>query len=377
MKIRGRVTAKDQNSVEIYSDGIIRTQPIDTKLEINIGDIIEIDETKKAQDPQILVRSKTKLPQIKTEQLQTLKNWNIFIRAVCTYFNNQGFLELRTPTLVVSPGLEPFLDPFETQFQLGSDSEKLFLPTSPEFHLKKALCQGFEKIFELKECFRNGEIGDLHQPEFLMLEWYRAYENLDAISLDLQNLLTHLKRELKFKGSVEVETIKMKDIWKRFLDFNLTPKTTIHDLKKFNTSGETDFDDLFTRIWLDKIEPELKKIPHPIIIYGFPPSQAALARLTTDGWADRLELYWKGLEIANGFNELNDSEEQRTRFKKDQEKKRKLGKEIVPIDEDFMKHLEWGMPPSAGIALGAERLFMAVFDVGKIQELRLFPMNKN
>ncbi len=312
--------------------------------------------------------------------------WNRFLVLVREFFNDQKFIEIRTPTLVVSPGLEPFLDPFETEFVAGSRREKLYLPTSPEFHLKKALCIGFKNIFELKECFRNGEVGDHHQPEFMMLEWYRAGKTEKSISPkllfeDIQNLFDFLSKKLK-RPRVKIKIYKMEDIWLEFLDFKLTPYTTTEDLKnlcakyndlKFDFEKENDFDDLFNQIWLDKIESKLEKIKVPVIICHYPPSQAALAKLTSDGWADRFELYWKGLELANAFHELNDSKEQRRRFVKDQEKKRDLGKPVVPIDEEFMDYLEQGMPPAVGIALGVERLFMAFENVKNISDLRLFP----
>lgn len=136
----------------------------------------------------------------------------------------------------------------------------------------------------------------------------------------------------------------MEELWKKYLNYTLTPKTSLNDLKQIYPNDETDFDDLFTRIWIEKIEPEISKIKEPLIVWHYPPSQAALAKLTPDGWADRFEFYWKGLEIANAFNELTDPVEQRRRFVKDQEKKRSLGKTVVPIDEDFIKHLEKRAP---------------------------------
>ena len=124
-----------------------------------------------------------------------------------------------------------------------------------------------------------------------------------------------------------------------------------------------------------KIEPQLAKYDAPIVLWHFPPSQAALARLTKDGWADRFELYWRGLEIANAFHELNDVDEQIKRFKADQKKKAELRKPVVPIDEEFIAALEWGMPPAAGIALGMERLFMALMGISDIKDVRPFPMS--
>lgn len=306
--------------------------------------------------------------------------WNHFLKEVRGFFETQGFVELRTPTLVPSPGLEPFLDPFETTFSQGSQTKSLYLPTSPEFHLKKALCLGVEKCFEMKECFRNGELSSHHQPEFLMLEWYRAYASNKALMADVTAFITHLGKRLRDQEIPPTRIIPMEDLWRQKLDFHLTPTTTREDLQKLadnfkiETPPQENFDDLFARIWVEKLEPSLSSFQGPVIIWHYPPSQAALARLTPEGWADRFEVYWKGLELANAFHELNDVREQRKRFEQDQIKKQKLGKKIVPVDPEFLECLDWGMPPASGIALGLERLFMALYEIETIDEVRLFPM---
>jgi lysyl-tRNA synthetase class 2 len=125
---------------------------------------------------------------------------------------------------------------------------------------------------------------------------------------------------------------------------------------------------------LEKIEPALATKDEPVILWHFPPSQAALSRLTPEGWADRFELYWRGLEIANAFHELNDPHENRRRFQEDQNRKTARGKSAPPIDEELMTALHWGMPPASGIALGMERLFMALLKLNRIEDVRLFPM---
>jgi elongation factor P--(R)-beta-lysine ligase len=130
---------------------------------------------------------------------------------------------------------------------------------------------------------------------------------------------------------------------------------------------------LFHRLWIESIDPWLAEQPEPIIVYNFPPSLAALSRLTADGWADRLEFYWRGLEIGNAFFELNDPAEQRRRFAADAVEKERLGRSPVAVDDDFLSALEAGMPPACGIAVGLERLFMAAQGVATIQEIKAFP----
>jgi elongation factor P--(R)-beta-lysine ligase len=313
--------------------------------------------------------------------------WHEFRRAIRSFFSEQGFLEARTPTLVPSPGTEPFLVPFETVWKMGKEEKFFYLPTSPELHLKKLLVRGFSKIFELKDCFRNSEVGPHHQPEFLMLEWYRAYSRIEAIQTDVKDLIHYLLKtfsdlDVRFAGkeTLEVQTITMAELFTEKLDFPLTPKTTLEELKALakkeglTCNDDDSWNDVFFRLFLERIEPELG-LTQPVIVTQYPPSQAAYARLTEDGWADRFEVYWKGLEIANAFHELNDPIEQMKRFESDLEEQRTQGREPVRLDKEFLEALKFGMPPSAGIALGVERLFMALFDMPDISHLRAFPFS--
>ncbi|MBK9292989.1 MAG: EF-P lysine aminoacylase GenX [Oligoflexia bacterium] len=309
---------------------------------------------------------------------KTIKNWGLFTHLIKEFFLKNDFTEILTPYLVQSPGLEPHLEPFETRFDFGQLTKNLYLPTSPEFHLKKALCRGHKKIFELKTCFRNGEISQHHQPEFLMLEWYRAAALPEVIISDINKLLLFLSKKFK-KRQPKIKIYKMAELWKKHLNFNLTPSTTKEELLelaeacKIDFQQNDDFDDLFMRLWIEKIEPMQNAQDKAWIVRYYPPSQAALAKLTKDGWADRFEFYFNGLEIANAFNELTDYKEQRVRFVKDQQRKQILGKKVIPIDEDFMTYLEKGMPNSSGVALGVDRLFMALFNIKDINKMRLFP----
>jgi lysyl-tRNA synthetase class 2 len=295
------------------------------------------------------------------------------------FFLAHGFVEIQTPTLVPSPGSEPFLDPFVVELQHEGQTHKKFLPTSPELHLKKALCLGWERIFEVRPCFRNGEWGNHHRPEFIMLEWYRAYENLDRILSDCQHLFSWVARSLGLPPPDPFENLTLQEAFLKYVDpnFLLTPHTCRKDLAALasrlciETEPSDDFDDIFFRLFLEKIEPHLSG-PIPIVLRNYPPSQAALSRKTVEGWADRFEIYWQGYEIANAFHELNDPFEQCQRLEKDNKKKNSLGKPIVPIDQEFIQGLMSGMPPSGGIALGLERLFLAFHPKLEIGQLRLF-----
>lgn len=310
---------------------------------------------------------------------KTVYKWEFFVSQIRKCFQFLGFTEVKTPTLVTSPGLEPFLDPFKVEFEFGKYKKSFYLPTSPEFSLKKYLGMGYDRIFEMKESFRNGELSEHHQPEFTMLEWYRAYSNLDSIIKDVKGLLNYLKlhwpEPIKAWGMVREVTIS--ELFNEYYGFKLSPDTTLDELimlaNKNNIEiGSLDsWDDVFFRLFLEKIE---RNLGHnaPVVVRDYPPSQCAWARINNRGWADRFELYWRGIELANAFHELNDPIEQRKRFEDANKKRVELGKLALPIDEDLMKSLEAGFPPSGGIALGLDRLFMLMVDVENINQIRHF-----
>lgn len=307
---------------------------------------------------------------------ETLQKWSQFLRKVRQYFDGQGFLELQTPSLVPCPGTEPTLDVFMTEMKVGSQSRKLFLPTSPELHLKKALAMGFEKIYEIAKCYRNNEVTPLHQPEFWMLEWYRSFANLTDIEADIVQLVFSVCDQFGVSRP-DVQCFTIRQLFVKHLNFDLNPHVTRNELQSlclqngFQVRDNYTVDDLFFLLMLEKIEPELPR-DSLVFVEKYPPFQAALARKDHQGWAERFEVYWKGMEIANAFDELNNPFEQRTRAQEDLQKRE--GRTPIALDEEFLLALESGMPPSAGIALGLERLFMCLSGIQKIEELRLFPV---
>lgn len=313
------------------------------------------------------------------------KLWSDFLKDVRQFFSERSFLAVSTPTLVPSPGTEPFLDVFEIQNESNNNKTskhpKYYLPTSPELHLKKALSGGYHNIFEVRSCFRKGEISERHQPEFTMLEWYRSFCNLEDILEDCLHLISFITQQ-ELKRS-DVDVVSMAEVFQEVLGFHLRPQSSIQDLKNLarelglhaSVQEYQIWDDVFYQIFVEKIEPLLEKRSQarPLFLTKYPPSQAALARLTSDGWGDRFELYWKGMEIANAFHELNNPKIQAERFQHDLEVKITSGRPPVEIDAEFLQCLRAGMPPSAGIALGVERLFLCLHPQLKIQDLRLFP----
>lgn len=299
-----------------------------------------------------------------------------FKEKLAQHFRQEGFRSIKTPSLVPCPGTEIFLDVFKTEFVSGSERRSLYLPTSPELHLKKALALGEERIFELKPVFRNGEISSKHQPEFHMLEWYRAFSDLEDIKADCVRLL----RAMTGQADLEFASVSVADLFAQ-LGLELKPETSREELQSWCQRlgvyhREDDlWDDLFYRIFVDRIEAFLPT-GYPLFVEFYPPSQAALARVNEQGWAERFELYWRGLEIANAYHELNDPAEQRRRSEADNQMRLAVGRPEVPLDEEFFAALESGMPPSAGIALGVERLYMALTQTSEISELMAFPLSK-
>jgi lysyl-tRNA synthetase class 2 len=309
------------------------------------------------------------------------RNWSDMLALVREYFAQEHFIEVVTPSLVPSPGTEPFLQPFRTEWAMGFQKKDLYLPTSPEFHLKKLLSRGWSRVFEFKTCFRNGELSEHHQAEFTMLEWYRAYSNLEMIARDVERLCVFLSEKLLGQSSVRLEKMSMSDLFQKHFSFQLTAATSREELArlaekhKVAISASDSWDDVFHKLFLSRIEPTLGQ-NGPLLVHGYPPSQAALSRLKSDGFADRFEIYWRGLEIANAFHELNDPEISEARFQKDADMKSQLGFRAVPQDQELNQALRAGLPPSGGIALGVDRLFMALFGIDKIVETRAFPMRQ-
>lgn len=297
-------------------------------------------------------------------QKSEIQAWSLFLNQVRTYLNGLGFLEVQTPTLVECPGTEPFLDPVACGAK--------FLPTSPELHLKKALSMGLGPLYEIRPCFRAGEFTERHRPEFWMLEWYRPFENLQKIQQDLVGLVEHVSGE---KLSYEVKS--MQALFQEQLNFQLQPQTTQAQLIQLceklglRPTPNEPWDDTFNLLFVDRIEAQLgtKKA---LFLKDYPPEMAALARLTPQGWGDRFEFYWKGMELANAFHELNDPVEQRNRAQQDLDKKNQVGRSAIRLDEDFFSALEEGMPPSAGVALGLDRLFMCLSPNRKFSDFRIF-----
>ncbi|MCC2680291.1 MAG: lysyl-tRNA synthetase [Pseudobdellovibrio sp.] len=207
-----------------------------------------------------------------------------------------------------------------------------------------------------------------------MLEWYRSFANLNRIKMDVTEIIDVLCTQMKVKPPAGILHLAVPDLFKQYCEFDLKPETTAEELKSLaaklqvDVSAAVTIDDYFFLIFMEKIENKWPQ-DHLVFVEKYPPYQAALARIAGDGWAERFEVYWKGLELANAFHELNDPVLQKERAIKDLQQKKLLNKKPIDLDESFFSALSFGMPPSAGIALGLERLYMALTDTKEISSL--------
>jgi len=309
------------------------------------------------------------------------------------FLDGKGFMEVDPPCLVPLPGMEPHLDPFSTALKDHAGRCRTFyLHTSPEYALKKLLCAGFERIYSLVHVFRNGEISDTHNPEFTMLEWYRVGADYRILMEDCEGLVVHLCRELglplrrRYAGHFLDLTppwprISLGEAMERFacLDLNkIRDQAALVDAARRKGYSEVDpswaWEDVFYRIFLQEVEPRLPK-DRPFFLVDYPVEMGALARVCPDDsrWVERFELYMGGLELANAFSELTDPGEQRRRLMAERMQRATMGKDAYPVDRTFLEALEQGLPPSAGIALGVDRLLMILADARRIREVLPFP----
>jgi lysyl-tRNA synthetase class 2 len=312
------------------------------------------------------------------EKIPHLEMRRKMMRALRGFFHMQNFWEVETSILQTSPCAEAHLHAFKTTLQNVdlTASRDLYLHTSPEFAMKKLLVAGASRIYQICHVFRNAEGSRLHSPEFTMIEWYRTDSNYNDLMDDCVELLRYIADNLKiqhfkYKDAIsdpfiEWETISVNDAFKTYANIDL--ESLLYDRDGFEkaiteqgirTSEGDSWDDLFFRVMAEKIEPFLG-FGSPCILYDYPVCMAALSRKKESDprFAERFELYVCGIELANAFTELTDPEEQRSRYHAELALKKELYGDEYPVDEDFLRALEYGMPDSAGIALGVDRLAM-------------------
>ena len=309
---------------------------------------------------------------LKSQLLKIIEMRAELLQAIRRYFSSTSATEVDVPVIGATAVTDPHLDSIAVSYT----EQRGFLQTSPEFFMKRLLSQGCGDIFYLGKAFRQDELGPRHNPEFTMLEWYR-------VGLDDQQLMDDVKALiLNLRPGALVHKRSYRDVFE--LLFQKNPHTiSLDELRKLaNEHVEGHFDGMTKSDWLDLlfshvIEPSLQELT---FIYDYPECQRALARVEFDRSghevARRFELYWKGIELANGYWELTDAGEQLRRFEDDKRRRKLLGKQDVVIDQNFIQALESGLPECAGVALGLDRLLMCLHGKGSIAEVMPFPVSR-
>ncbi|MEH2485139.1 EF-P lysine aminoacylase GenX [Bradyrhizobium rifense] len=306
------------------------------------------------------------------------------------FFAEQGFVEVETSVLQVSPGNETHLHAPRTELIRPDGSRaSRYLRTSPEFACKKLLAAGEERIFEFARVFRDRERGDLHLPEFTMLEWYRAGAPYDAIMADTVVVIARAAQAtgigtFAFRGRTadpfaEPELLTVAGAFERFAGIDLLSTISGNEgnraalaqaaAGKVRVAEDDTWSDIFSKVLVEHVEPHLGQ-GRLTILFEYPSPEAALARVKADDprTAERFEVYACGVELANGFGELTDAEEQRKRFTESMAEKQRRYGEAYPLDEDFLAAVAQ-MPEASGVALGFDRLVMLASGATRIDQV--------
>lgn len=321
------------------------------------------------------------------ETRNTFKIRSRVIEFLRSYLKNENYIEVETPMMHVIPG-GATARPFTTHH--NSLDMELFLRIAPELYLKRLVVGGFEKVFEINRSFRNEGLSPRHNPEFTMLEFYQAYSDYE----DLMDLTEDMMRKLTSnlfdsnQVSYQDETYDLEKPFDRMTVFESILKhnkaindSDLQSLEKIRNVAEKLEIPLEENFGLGKIQIEIfektveSKLLSPTFITQFPTEVSPLARKNSDDpfVTDRFEFFVAGREIANGFSELNDPEDQAERFNKQVEEKKAGDAEAMHFDDDYIKALEYGMPPTAGEGIGIDRLVMFLTDSPSIRDVILFP----
>ena len=291
--------------------------------------------------------------------LQVLKLRAALLAAIRRFFADRQFIEVETPAIVPSPGLDLHLSAFEVHDPEGEPVG--WLATSPEYQMKRLLSAGAQRIFQLGRSYRAEEQGRHHEREFTMLEWYRADATSDELIGDTEELVAFIA------GALDQPAPEVQPPWQR-----MSVDEALQFYANVTLGSLLDDEEHFFRVWAEDVQPRLGN-ERPVVVTDWPASMASLAKLKSNGMADRFEAFFRGVELCNGFGELTDAAEQRRRFERDQAERRAAGVTVYPIDERFLSDLERGIPESGGNALGVDRLLMLLLGAESIQAVMPFP----
>lgn len=316
-------------------------------------------------------------------------------KAIRSFLDSEGFTEVDSPLMVASPDTEPTIEPFKTTWLEQGNEHIGYLTPSPEFLLKRVLAAGSGNVYQMSHVFRNYEPSQgKHNPEFMMLEWYRTNADYTDIMTDTENLVravfaaTHPnEKQFSYQGNQidlngDWERLSVSEAFDKFA--NISQDTLLNESallaaakdKGYDTEGGS-YDDAFFQIFLNEIEGKLG-FEKPTFLYDYPASQAALARKKESDprLAERFELYICGVELTNAFSELTNWQEQESRLQAQVATRKKNDQPNWDYDHDFIAALKQGLPVTGGIALGVDRFIMLMADAPDIISVLPFPAQK-
>lgn len=300
------------------------------------------------------------------------------IHEIRQFFTERGVLEVETPAMSEFSVTDVHLSTFNTQFlsPFANQAKRLHLITSPEYHMKRLLACGSGPIFQLCRVFRNEEAGKRHNPEFTMLEWYRPHFDMYRLINEVDDLLQQIL------DCEPAESFSYQFVFQTYVGLDplsasksqLVAKAREHGLQ---CDDDEQRDTLLQFLFSEVVEAHIGK-ERPTVVYHFPATQAALAQISTEDHriAERFEFYYKGLELANGFHELSDANEQFRRFEQDNKQREEMGLPPQQLDSRFLEALKAGIPNCSGVALGVDRLLMIAMDADRIDEVMAFSVDR-
>jgi lysyl-tRNA synthetase class 2 len=365
--VRGRVLALDGDIA------IVRGERRDVRVPAHpgwrAGDLVDGSAVVRTFPGGDYPAPRTEVARLARPRLEALQARARALSALRTFFAERDFIEVETPLLVPAPGLEIHLEAVPA----GGG----YLITSPEYQMKRLLAAGFERIYQVCKCFRANESGPHHASEFTMVEWYRGFAELDAIIHDTEELVAAVVRAVSGGALARVggRAIDVTPPWPRLsvreamrrwagveVQGNEPASTLVATVRAagIEVADDTAWDDAFFAAFLARVDPAIAALERPLVLEDWPAPLAALAKRKPDDphTALRFEAYVGGLELANAFGELTDHVEQRARFEDDLRIRGERSRAIYPLDEKLLAALAEGLPPSAGIALGFDRLVM-------------------
>jgi lysyl-tRNA synthetase class 2 len=378
--VQGRVLAID-GRVAIVRGADEDVRIADAPREWKPGDLVDGDRVVRAFAGDYPPPG-SEVARLTRDRLHALRDRATALATLRAFFAERGFLEVETPLIVPSPGLEIHLDAVA-----AGDG---FLITSPEYSMKRLLAAGAGAIYQVCKCFRAREDGPHHASEFTMIEWYRPFAGIAAIARDTEELVHAVCGDVAHVGDREVDVkppwrrISVRDAMRTWAGVELRGDEPAEQLAAaiaragIAIAPELAWDDAFFTAWLARVEPAIAALDHAIFVEDWPAPLAALARRKPDdpAIALRFEAYIGGIELANAFDELVDPDEQRVRFVTEQQTRASRDRPVYPLDERLLAALAEGLPPSAGIALGFDRLVMLATGVATIGDVQTFAQHE-